>query len=550
MNVKNILIFNENEGDRRFLADLLLDEDFNVFETGRVLEALHILRENDISAVIASRGLNGVESRELREIVENSRPGLRVLFIGPTSDDYIPFDKAGFKGFLQGSLRVERALSMKVDELKEFAFSVTDRLLHLFEVNDRYFFNNDHLVANLSVQIARRLGLDRDNVDAIRFAALIKDIGKVGIQHKLFEENRRLAPDDFVPIKTHPLNTVQILKEIKFPWNVDSIIAQHHEHYDGSGYPSGLKGRQICIGARIISIADSYLAMTTDRPYRKALTHAESTHEIMKKAGTQFDPEIVEIFMEVLKEEPSLVSEKRAVMMLERQPNLTALIRLSINAIDTDVLHAASSFDAIRLARHRPPDLVIADVEMLDSNNFANFFNTLQSVPAIRGKPFILIVPDYGYPRDFRGDKIQYAAKPVDISELAASIRQTLDGKLPASDRKFKPTKGLSGTLEDFNLADIIQILNLGLKTAKVELYTGGDHSGTIYLRHGKVVGAETGELTGKKAFIEMIRWDSGTFQILHGVTTDNLNIKMDTTHLLLEAARTIDELPENRPTL
>lgn len=541
MGVKNILIFNEDERERRLLAELLRAEDFNVFETPRVLEAIHILKKQDIGMVLAPQKLTGVESAELRELVQKIRPGLSVVFIGQYTDNTIPFTEDGFKQFLQDTLRTEQVLSSKVDEFKEFLFSVTDRLLQIFEVKDRYFFNNDHLVASLSVKIAKRMGLDKEAVDTIRFAALIKDLGKVVIRNKLFEENKRFAPDEFMPIKSHPLNTVQILRDIKFPWNADSIISQHHESYDGSGYPAGLKGRQISIGARIIHIADSYVAMTTDRPYRQALSVNGATHEIMKKAGTQFDPEVVEVFMEVIKEEPAFGDGKRSILMLEREPSLTALIRLSIDVTDAEVLHASTSFDAIRTLKQKSPDLVIADVEMLDRNNFANFCSTLQGNPALKGKPFLFIVPDSHYPREFKGEKNKYIIRPVDINDLSMTIRNTLNGDVPPVEKKAEASRGLSGALEDFSLPDIIQILNLGLKTAKVDLISG-KQAGTIYIQHGKVVHASSGDLEGKEAFMVMTRWNTGSFQIYHGITTDNINIKMDTMHLLLDSARIADE--------
>jgi len=541
MGVKNILIFNEDDRERKLLGELLRAEDFNVFETPRVLEAIHILKKEDIGMVLASHRLARVESAELKELVEKIRPGLSIVFVGPYANQTIPFTEEGFKQFLQDALRTEQSLNLKVEEFKEFLFSITDRLLQIFEVNDRFFFNNDHLVANLAVKIAMKMGLDKETVDTIRFAALVKDIGKVVIKNKIFEENKRFDSSEFMPIKSHPLNTVQILRDIKFPWNADSIISQHHESYDGSGYPAGLKGRQIAVGARIIHIADSYVAMTTDRPYRQALSVGDATHEILKKAGSQFDPEIVEVFMEVVREEPAISDCKRSILMLEREPSLSALIRLGINAGEMEVLHASTSFDAVRTLRQKTPDLVIADVEMLDTTNFANFYNTLQSNPAVRGKPFIFILPDNEYPRAFKGRNNKYIIRPVDINELSTAIRNTLNGDMPPVEKKTEASRGLSGALEDFGLADIIQILNLGLKTAKVDLVSAGQ-VGTIYIQHGKVIHASMGELSGRDAFMEMIRWDKGTFQIYHGVTTETVNVKMDTMHLLLDSARMADE--------
>ncbi|MEJ2181992.1 MAG: DUF4388 domain-containing protein [Nitrospirota bacterium] len=543
MGVKKILIFNENEKERHLLGDLLRAEDFIVFETGRVLESIHYLKKEDIGMVLASQGMSSTETAEFRDIVQRTRPDVTVLFLDAMASDEgkLSISHEGFKQFLQDSIRREDALNGRLGEMKNFLFSFLDRILQVFEVDDRFFFNNDQLVASLSVKIARRMGLDEDTVDAVRCAALLKDIGKVGIQNKLLAESRRFTSNEFLSIKTHPLNAVEILRDVRFPWDVDSIIAQHHENYDGSGYPAGLRGRQISIGARIVHISDSYVAMTTDRPYRKALSSEEAVGEITKSTGKEFDPEVVEVFMQVLKEEPSEVAAKRSILLLERQPTLSALIRLSVDANETKVVHVSNSLDAIRVSKQRQPDLIVADVELLDQKTFIHFYNTMQEIPGIREKPFIFILPNAEYPRHFRGEKLLYLVSPVNMGELVSAIRTMLDGAAPPKEERKKEPRGLSGSLEDFNLTDIIQILNLGLKTAKIELFTEGA-DGDIYMSHGKIVHASTGSLSGREAFFEMARWASGNFHIVHGETTGDVNIKTDTMHLLLETARVFDE--------
>lgn len=543
MSDKAILIFNENMEERSRLAELLKAEDLNVFETSRALEALHILKANDINIVLASQSLTGIETEEFKALVENIRPGVNVMFIGSLSDSNgtVSLAKAGFKQYFINALKSEKTLNKRVGEFKDFMFSFTDRLLQLFDVKDKYFFNNDQLVAKISRMIAARMGLDEDMLDAIQMAALLKDIGKVGIQQKLLEEKKRFDSSDMVSIKTHPLNAVQILRDIKFPWNIDSIISQHHESYDGSGYPAGLKGRQICIGARIVHIADSYVAMKTDRPYRQALSHEEACEDIRKKAGTEFDPEAVEIFLDIIKENPPLMDDKKNILLLERQPSLSAMIRLSVDPNHAEVKHASNSLDAVRAARLRPPDLIIADVDMLDQKTFIHFYNTIQEIPSIKDKPFIFVLPDADYPRQFKGARLTYLVKPVDMGQMITAINSMLQEEIQVEPSKTEPTKGLSGTLEDFSVTDIIQILNLGLKTAKVELKSDG-HEGTIFMDYGKVIHASTPDMSGKDAFMEMSNWTSGTFQIMHGMKTSQANINMETVHLLLETARIYDE--------
>ena len=292
---KGILIFNRDNTELSLIATMLESGDCPVFSTSLPLEAIHILQKNDIDVILASQALEGMDDQEFKELAEKIRPGIKILLLPQT-----PAEKKGHKDtisectlnlkefakFIQNHIRTENHLINESSRFKDFFFSFTDRLLQVFEVNDRYFFNNDHLVANLSKKVAIKMKLEENLIDAIHISALLRDIGKVGIQHQILDEKGKLEREKLTVIKSHPLNTVHILKHINFPWNVDSIIAHHHEHYDGNGYPEGLQGRYIPLGSRIISVVDSYVAMTMDRPYRKALTSEEAAREILQKTGS------------------------------------------------------------------------------------------------------------------------------------------------------------------------------------------------------------------------------------------------------------------------
>jgi response regulator RpfG family c-di-GMP phosphodiesterase len=541
-----ILVFNEDPQEVRHIRDLLRSGDFKVFESSRVLEALHILRSEEIQLVLASQEIEGPEGRELRELVESARPGVNVLFVGQVSDGTKKLSVAPeeFRQFVQNSIKSRSHLDSEVESIKEFCFSFVDRLLQIFGVNNWYFFNNDHLVSELSRGIAARMGLPGDQVDSIRMAALLKDLGMIGIHRQLVEEKKRFSSEELMPIKKHPVNTSELFRNLKFPWNVDALIAQHHEHYDGKGYPLGLKGRQISLGARIIAVADSYVAMTRNRPYRNALAREDAVREIVKKAGSQFDPEVVEAFLEVIKELPE-PSPKRFILMLERQPSIAALIKLGLDADRVDVVQGASSFDAIRYSRQRRPDLVVADVEMLDREAFLSFYKTLQEIPSIKGSPFIFVVPGKDYPRHFRCEKALYLEKPLEMGELSSAVRKMLQETRPPAEPE-EEIRGLTGNIEDFSLADLFQILNLGRKTAMVEV-SGKKHKGTVFVDSGNIVHASMDELSGKEAFFEMMGWETGTFRIIHSLKTDEVNIKMDTMHLLLETLSLFDEKSRRR---
>lgn len=540
-NERGILIFSSCGREGETLSRLLKSEGCTVFETPNALQALSVLQREDIAVIVADRHLGGISISEYKSLLEKIKPGTTMLFMGQCSeqnDGELSMEAHEFLKLIREKGENVDLMRKKVDEFKQLSFSVVDRLLQVFEVNDRYFFNNDHLVAELSCEIARKMGLKEDEIEAIHMAALLRDIGKIGIHHDILSMAKKLNRHELSPVKEHPRHTMQLLKQVKFPWDLDSIISQHHEHYDGTGYPFGIKGRQISIGARIIAVADAYHAMLIDRPYRKAKPRETVIQEIRRNVGTQFDPEVVEIFLSIVGTERNQGQEKIVVLIFEREPNIAALIKLCMSAQRMEVVHSQSSIEAIALIRGKNPRLVIADVSALTEEAFARFYEAARKMEPARDRSFLLIVPDKDYPRRFKGD-VDYISKPINLDEM----RSMIETRLLRSEPVFhgEEVRGLTGRIEDFSLTDLIQILSLGVKTARVEI-TGEQGKGIIYVHSGKVVHASLGELQGAPAFTEIASWERGSFCLLHGETTEEINIKADTMHLLLDSLTLIDE--------
>ena len=139
--------------------------------------------------------------------------------------------------------------------------------------------------------------LPKKEVDIIRHASLLHDVGKIGISEQILRKPGKLNDEEFEAIKSHPNIGAGILSSIEFLKDVCEIIKHHHERYDGRGYPDGLKGEEIPLGARIVTVADSFDAITSKRPYRKPLTLDEATAEVIRCSGNQFDPEVVKAFV-------------------------------------------------------------------------------------------------------------------------------------------------------------------------------------------------------------------------------------------------------------
>ncbi len=167
---------------------------------------------------------------------------------------------------------------------------------------DPYTRNHSEQVAVLSYMIALALGFRPEHADIIHIAGHLHDIGKIGIPCSILQKPDKLTDEEWRWIKKHPEIGANILKPVKFfntKGGVTDMVLYHHERWDGKGYPAGLKGREIPIGARIIAVADAFSAMFQDRPYRKARKFDEALDEIKKNAGRQFDPLVVEAFIAI-----------------------------------------------------------------------------------------------------------------------------------------------------------------------------------------------------------------------------------------------------------
>jgi HD-GYP domain-containing protein (c-di-GMP phosphodiesterase class II) len=179
-------------------------------------------------------------------------------------------------------------------------------LAFALDAKDSYTNGHSVRVSDISVKVAKELALPDDQVEKIRIAGLIHDIGKIGIPETLLNKVDKLTEEEFRRIQAHSAIGEHILKPIVDDYEVLSMVRHHHERFDGRGYPDGLSKGQIPVGARILSVVDSYDAMTSDRPYRKAIALESVTKEIERNRSTQFDPSVVDAFIKITTAMPLL----------------------------------------------------------------------------------------------------------------------------------------------------------------------------------------------------------------------------------------------------
>jgi diguanylate cyclase (GGDEF)-like protein len=186
------------------------------------------------------------------------------------------------------------------EQLTQSMIGTAEALAAALEAKDSYTADHARSIADLAVAVGRELGLSASAIEDLRYGGIFHDVGKIAIPDALINKPGPLTDDEFEVIKQHPTIGAEILAPVPFLYGVRTIVRHAHEHWDGGGYPEGLTGEQIPLGARIVLAVDAYHAMTSDRPYRQAMSHEEACRELRDHAGTQFDPEVVDALLAVL----------------------------------------------------------------------------------------------------------------------------------------------------------------------------------------------------------------------------------------------------------
>ncbi|MEK6732035.1 MAG: HD domain-containing phosphohydrolase [Candidatus Omnitrophota bacterium] len=203
----------------------------------------------------------------------------------------------------QAAIAIENA---KLFEQAESGYLNTIRTLsNIIDAKDSQTFGHSERVMEHCMDIAEELKISGHEKDALKYAGLLHDIGKIGIDVGILRKPSKLSKDEWKVMTMHPVVGSGIVEQIGFLDDLAPIILHHHERYDGKGYPSKLKKNKIPLAARILSVVDAYESMVSDRPYRKALSAKKIRQELLEGAGTQFDPDIVKIFLKTLSKTPA-----------------------------------------------------------------------------------------------------------------------------------------------------------------------------------------------------------------------------------------------------
>lgn len=205
-------------------------------------------------------------------------------------------------------------------DLRQLALSTMTALASAIDAKDSYTRGHSERLANYAVGLAQHLGLPESERRSIECAATLHDIGKIAISDSILKKAGPLTAEEWSLMRTHPVRGAQMVESIDFLRDAVPLILHHHERYDGKGYPAGLAGEDIPLGARVLAVVDAWEAMTSDRAYRRALTYEQAAAELVRNAGKQFDPHLVTAFLSWL-QKGRAVAEHQA---REPKPNAVA----------------------------------------------------------------------------------------------------------------------------------------------------------------------------------------------------------------------------------
>ncbi|MDD3149659.1 MAG: response regulator [Candidatus Gastranaerophilales bacterium] len=319
---KHKILIVDDEKDNLQLLTRTLRSEYDIITASNGQEALHQVEKygNDISLIISDQRMPIMSGTDLFAKVRMLYPKIiRILLTGFSDVDILiesvnkcelfqyilkPFEPDELKMIVQNGLRVYDLANNKenlLSDLKELFFTTIKSIASALDAKDPYTHGHSQRVTIYALIIANQLDFAESVLEDIETAGLLHDIGKIGVPEDILRKPGKLTDIEFDLIKQHPARGKQILAGIDKLANIACWVNSHHEKWDGWGYPQKLKGEEIPAAARILAIADTYDAMTSDRSYRKGLPHEVAVEEIKNCSGTQFDPSMVEIFLQVAK---------------------------------------------------------------------------------------------------------------------------------------------------------------------------------------------------------------------------------------------------------
>lgn len=394
-------------------------------------------------------------------------------------------------------------------------------------------------VARLCRRFCERLGLKAEEADSIITAAYLHDIGKASAFHLTalnvaqYEQYRQQAKKSY-------LTPIRIFEGVRLPDHVVSILTHLYERYDGQGFPDRLTGKEISLGARVLAITETYADLTghAANPFRKRLSAQEAWDALAKYKGKVFDANLVDVFKLVVLGDDlraKLLADSRRALIVDSDAEETTVLELRLAEHGFEVTIARNANDAENELVN-DFDVVISEVDLAPVDGFSLLRRVRESG---NGVPFVFLskaAESDIVQRAFDLGADEFISKPASPDVVALKINRVLDGG-----RKKKKSGGVSGSLTEMALPDVVQILFHGRKSGRLTIAAGGKR-GEILFSEGQIFEATFGEDENEEAFYTMLCLASGDFELDPNFVPSERKIQLNPESLLLEGMRRLDE--------
>lgn len=317
---KHTILAIDDEQNNLALINRTLRNNYNLLLASSGEEALEIVREHgdEISLIVSDQKMPAMEGTEFFKTISKKHPDIvKILLTGHSNIDILvdsinechlfqyilkPFEPEQLCMIVENGIKkfeLSNSKTQILQDLSELFYKTIKSIAFALDAKDPYTHGHSMRVTLYSLALAKALKLPDDLLEEIETTGLLHDIGKIAIPEKILLKPGKLTEEEYEIIKTHPELGENLVKGIDKLRLISNWLKSHHERYDGKGYPEGLAGEQIPVSSRIIALADTYDAMTSDRAYRKALPHQTAIDEIKRCAGEQFDPKLAELFISI-----------------------------------------------------------------------------------------------------------------------------------------------------------------------------------------------------------------------------------------------------------
>ena len=450
-----VLIVGEDKGMRGLLHERLKDEGYNCEEAKDIDEALAYLRHSSTDLVLLDIGMPCASRLgllpEIRErcsdvkvvvAIGNSDINTAIEYVSRGAYDYIlkPLNLDDVAHNMRISMdrrrlelelrdyqqHLEQKVEEQTKEIRESLLGAMVVLSFALEAKDTYTAGHSRRVTDIAMAIGKRLSLNEDELNDLKWGSLLHDIGKIAVDELIVNKPGRLTGEEYEHVMTHPTVGASIVRSVVKNKGILEIIEHHHAHYGGGGFNQKLKGKDIPLLAGIVAVADAYDAMTSARPYRSALSREEALTEIRQGIGRQFDPTVADVFLQM--SAADITPRKRKILIVDDEASIRLLVR-SILGNNYTVIEAADGQEAVEAAQSQEPALILMDILMPRKDGLQACYEIKANL-ATKAIPVVMLTAidfelDKKISADFGADG--YITKPFTPQELLDVIARFLE---------------------------------------------------------------------------------------------------------------------------